>query len=143
MRHWLLIALFFHISAGAMVCDTAETERAHREVERINQRYEDFFRYQRKIEERERELEAGVPEVKALQETREKELERARRAYRAEPKNYAREEALRLEWEKSQKEREKRIELARLCEVQQRDAAEQILKKGRNVPELKEFDLEE
>ncbi len=143
MRHWLLIALLNPFTATALVCDTAETERAHREVERINQRYEDFFRYQRQLEEHTREVEAGAPQVKIQQEIREKELERARRQYRSVPKDYAREEALRIEWEKSQKDRVKQIELARLCEVQQRDAAEQILKKGRKIPELKEFDLEE
>ncbi len=126
-----------------MVCDTAELERAHREVERLHQRYDDFFRYEKMKEEHQREIEAAAPEVKIQKEIREKELERARREYRAVPKDYAREEALRIEWEKSQKDRVKQIELARLCEVQQREAAEQILRKGRKVPELKEFDLEE
>lgn len=144
MREWILILISLSaIPAGAMVCDDVDRERLEKEIQRINQRYDDFFQYQEGKERHQRKLEEGVAEVKALKETREKELERARQAYRSTPKDYAKEEALRIEWEARQKEKTKQMELARLCEVQQRAKAQDILKRGRKIPEVKEFDLEE
>lgn len=128
-------------AGGTAACDTADP-KARTKIDYINERYDDFFRYQEAREKHEARLQMGVDEVKAAKEKRELEMKRAAAEYRRTKKDYAKEEALRIEWEKAQKERDKRIELARLCEVQQRRAAEELLKKGRKIPELKEFDLE-
>jgi hypothetical protein len=128
---------------AAVSCDAVDLERMQKEIERINQRYDDFFRERREREEHAEHLQQGVPQVKIEQEARAKELEKARQAYRAVPKDYAKEEAMRLQWEAAQKEQVKKMELARLCEVQQKAKVEELLKKGRKIPELKEFDLDE
>ncbi|MGE4132648.1 MAG: hypothetical protein AB7F86_13475 [Bdellovibrionales bacterium] len=112
-------------------------------IRNLNRRYDDFFAYKEAKERRLERINRASGEVKAWRETREVALERARQEYTRIPKDYAREEALRIKWEAEQKERAHQLELARLCEVQQRDAAGQLLKKGRQVPGLKEFDLEE
>lgn len=139
----LIILASLGISAGAhaATCDTADPH-AKRKVDYINERYDDFFRYQEARERHEAELQKGAGEVKAAREQRELEMKRAAAEYKRTKKDYEREERLRLEWEKSQKERARQVELARLCEVEQRRAAEELLKKGRKIPELKEFDLE-
>jgi len=143
MREWILILLLFSAPAPAATCDDVDMERLEKEIERINRRYDDFFTYEERREKHLQRLQDGVPEAKAIRETREKELERARQAYRAVPKDYAKEEAMRIEWEARQKEKAKQMEANRLCEVQQRQKALAILKRGRKIPELKEFDLEE
>lgn len=144
MREWILIVTCsLSPAAWALVCDEVDMKRLEREIGRINQRYDDFFEYQERRERHEQVLQEGAAAVKAARESREKELERARQAYKSTPKDYAKEEALRLEWEARQKQRSQQMELARLCEVQQRTRAEEILRRGRKIPELKEFDLEE
>ncbi len=130
----------FGVDAG-VPCDTQDV-RARSKIDYINERYDDFFRYQEAKEKHEARLQTGVDEVKAAKEKRELEMKRAAAEYNRTRKDYAKEEALRIEWEAKQKELAKRVELARLCEVQQRRAAEELLKKGRKIPELKEFDLE-
>lgn len=131
------------LGAPAPNCDSVDMERMKKEIERINQRHDDFFRERREREEREARAQQGAEQVKIQLEARQKELEKARQAFKAVPKDYAREEALRIQWEADQKEKAKKMELARLCEVQQRAKVEEILKKGRKIPEMKEFDLEE
>lgn len=144
MRYALFIPLLFASQAwSAVACDPVDMERLEKEIHRIDERYDDFFEYQAKREKHEKELQKGVDEVKQRQEIRAKELERARQAYRAEKKDYAKEEAMRIQWEAAQKDKAKQMELARLCEVQQRAKAEAVLKRGRKIPELKEFDLED
>lgn len=138
---WILAIWGFGAVADCPPSDAALSGPS--EVERINRRYDDFFQYQHRREDHEAQLQKGVPEVKAEQEARAKVIERARQEYKRVPKDYAKEEALRIDWEKAQKEREKRIEAARVCEVQQRRAAADLLKKGRQIPDLKEFDLED
>ncbi len=142
MKALLVFIWLFAPFTHALTCDLSGPEAAAR-VEKVNQRYDDFFRVQYEREERLRELEKGVPLVKAERQRHEQRLNEARKAYRAIKKDHAREEALRIEWEKSQKERARKLELARLCEVQQRRAVEQAIKKGRQIPPLKEFDLED
>lgn len=146
MRTWSLTItlLSIHLApsvAWSATCDTT-VSGARTKIDYINERYDDFFRYEAAREEHEKKLQQGVPAVKEAREKRELELKRAALDYKREKKDYAKEEALRIEWEKVQKEKAKEVELARLCEVQQRRAAEELLKKGRKIPELKEFDLE-
>lgn len=144
MREWIFTIFILSSvpAAFAAECDLSDP-MAKRKIDYINERYDDFFRYHQAREEYEVRREAGVPEVKALKEKQALEIRRAAQEYKREKKDYAKEEALRIEWEKEQKEKVKKIELARLCEVQQRRAAEQLIKKGRKIPELKEFDLED
>ncbi len=148
MREWALTIILLLIGpsavtiASAATCDLSDP-LAQKRIDYINERYDDFFRYQQAKEEREARLASGIGEVKALREKHALELKRAAQEYKREKKDHAKEEALRVEWEKAQKERDKDMEARRICEVQQRRAAEQLVKKGRKIPELKEFDLED
>jgi hypothetical protein len=146
MKLWILIFLLPSIptlAATPAQCGDVDSERLQKEIGRINQRYDDFFRERREREEREERVQKGAGQVKIDQEIRAKEMERARQTYRAIPKDHSKEEALRVQWEAEQKERLKKIELARLCEVQQRAKTDEILRKGRAIPDLKEFDLDQ
>lgn len=112
-------------------------------IDRINSRYDDFFRHRRDQEERDARSQVGVEEVLAAREAREKRLEEARATYSRVPKDEAREEALRVEWEKGQKQRQLQMAQAANCEVDRRSAAEEVLKRGRKIPEMKEYELED
>src|SRR4051812_24318657 len=108
MKAWILIILVTAIQAHAAAplnCDPVDMERLDKEINRINRRYDDFFEYRRKLEERQQNLQKGVGEVKIKQEVHAVELERARKAYTAVPKDYAKEEAMRLAWEEAQKQK--------------------------------------
>lgn len=142
MRSWALFVLILISPWSSATCPPESREELEKGIDRINRRYDDFFRHRREEEERLQNIEKGAGEVKVEQERRAKKLEQARLEYKRVPKDYAREEALRVEWEKSQEQRKKAIEMARLCDVQQRQQIKDALKKGRQIPELKEFDLE-
>lgn len=143
MKISLLSLILFAGGALHAQMQCPPTKMDHSRVERLNERYDDFFRYQRAKEEHDAKLERGVPEVKARREIHEKELERARETYAAKSKDTEREERLRVEWEKQQKLREAERVEARRCELLSRHEAELAEKRGRKIPEMKEYDLEE
>lgn len=140
IRIALLLILFFPM-LGWADCPPQDVDRSA--VDRINRRYDDFFRYQREREEKANRANLGAEEAKAQREAHLQRMEAARKAYTRQPKDEAREEALRLQWEEMQKKRVAQMEAARKCEVEKRAAAEQLLQRGRKIPELKEFDLED
>lgn len=111
-------------------------------VKRINERYDDFFNWHRSQEERMKRFNHGVDERKNIEKAHAQRIEKARveyvKARRARPSD----ESLRLKWEAGEKERSAQNEMLRRRFVQQKDAADQYLLKGRKIPELKEFDLE-
>lgn len=112
-------------------------------VKRINERYDDFYRYRREQDERDERLKkAASGERRATEKMRAENLEKARQQYVKQRKARPSDEALRLRHEAAQKDRNANLEMVRKRYVQQRDTAEQYLKKGRMIPELKEFDLE-
>ena len=111
-------------------------------VERINQRYDDFFRYHRELEERWQKRRESIGDRKKLEAAQKQKLEESRLEYVKNRKPRASNEPLRLRWEAEQKERASQVEMLRRRYVQQRDEVERYLKKGRQIPEMKEFDLE-
>lgn len=137
-----LILVFAVFLAAAGRADGAGSMSTEEMVKRINARYDDFFRWHRAQEERWERLRAGVGERKKAEKEHAREIEKAREAYVKARKERPSDEALRLRFEAAQKERAAHMEMLRRRYVQQRDTAEQYMLKGRTIPELKEFDLE-
>lgn len=138
-----LITMTNLAEASAPSCGAKDGADVNRMVERINKRYDDFFRYKQHIEERERSRNVGRGENKARLQAHEKEIERARQLYiktRRPPPDTREAEK---QFEDEYKARLAKIEQARRCYVMERDHAEQFLLKGRKIPENKEYDLEE
>ena len=137
-----LILAFALLSAATGRADDPSSLSTEEMVKRINARYDDFFRWHRAQEERWERLRAGVGERKKMEKEHAREMEKAREAYVKARKERPNDEALRLRFETAQKERAAHMEMLRRRYVQQRDTAEQYMLKGRMIPELKEFDLE-
>lgn len=112
-------------------------------VERINERYDDFFRVHDLQEKREERLMAGREDRRGELRRRQQEMEKARLSFVQARRPRASDEPLRLRWEAEQKGRREEIELLRRRYVEKRDTAEQYLLKGRAIPALQEFDLQD
>lgn len=139
----LAFLLLNQAHASAQQCDTKVTGAEHM-IERINKRYDDFFRYRHEQEARDHARERGRGENKELLERHDKALEKARLAYlkeRRTPPDHDKE--IEAEMLKGQKERKDKLEAARQCYVQKEAQAEAILKRGRQIPENEEFDIED
>ncbi len=134
MRIFVGIGLILSVSA-------ARADLIHAK-ERINQRYDDFFRYIHEREERLERQQKGHDDRKKAEEARAEKLEREREKYVLERKSRPNMEGLRLKYEEKLKEHQEQMELLRRRYVQQRDEIEQYLKKGRMIPAMKEYDLE-
>lgn len=134
--------VLFALSIGAY-CGAEDTSLSvEAMVKRINERYDDFFRFHREQEQRWQKMRSGVDERKQRERAHAERLERAREQYVKTRRERPSDERLRLRWEADQKERAEQYELFRKRYVQRRDTVEQYLKKGRQIPEMKEFDLE-
>jgi predicted kinase len=112
-------------------------------VKRINERYDDFFRHRQAREDREQMTKESRAERKKIENLHVEAMEKARQDYVRSRKARPSDEAARLRHEAAEKERAANLEMLRRRYVQSRDTAEQYLKKGRKIPELKEFDLED
>lgn len=113
-----------------------------KELEQINKRYDDFFRWIKARDDRYEKSQIATDDRKKAIKAREERLEREREKFVLERKAKPNTEPLRIKWEAYLKERQEQIELLRRRYVEQRDEAEHYLKKGRAIPELKEYDLE-
>jgi hypothetical protein len=134
--------LFFGGGAQAMEC-TKDDTAAKRTVERINERYDDFFRARKSREEREKRREAAKINVRERRLARQHKLELARREF-VKNRHPKPDDSHRQAWFDAQlKERERKMEARRRCYVQNKNEAEQILKRGRAIPGLLEYDLED
>lgn len=143
MVHLLIVLGLFHATAPAQECAPEDTGvSGQKMVERINERYDDFFRYQRHQEERDRERNKGRGENKARLAQREKQIEKARQEYVRNRRPPPDRRDLEAQFEAAQKKRVAKNEAARRCYVQQRQKAEQILKRGRLIPGNLEYQLE-
>lgn len=112
------------------------------EIERINQRYDDFWRQRKAREERAEKSQVSNDDRKKAEKARVQKLEEERQKYVKERKARPSLEHLRPQYEAQLKEQQEKNELLRRRYVEQRDETEQYLKKGRRIPEMKEYDLE-
>lgn len=134
--------LIFSLPLHASECVQNDTD-AKRTVERINERYDDFFRVQRARRERESRMESSKENLREKRLARERELELARREFIKNRRPKPDDTHLQVQFEAQLKERERKREGLRECYVKNRNAAEQILKRGRSIPGLVEFGLED
>lgn len=140
---FVFLSLIHAVPALAIQCDAKATASSVKMVERINQRHDDFFRYQRHLEEREIARNKGRGENKVVLAKHEKRLEAARQEYIKNRRPKPDRSDLEAKSENERKERNAKLELARRCYVQQQSAEEALLKRGRMIPGNQEFDLEE
>lgn len=112
-------------------------------VERINERYDDFFRRQHEIERRDVEREKDAQDIKKVRAQHDQEMEKAREQYVKSRKQTVVDPHLEQAWNEEQKMWKKKNQEARNCYVRTRDEVETIEKKGRRIPENKEYDLDE
>lgn len=138
MRLFVYIGLLFTISPVFTPC--------HGEimtpVERINKRYDDFFRYIREREERFERSQKSNDDRKKIEHARMERLEKARQKYVMERKARPNLDYLRVQYERELKEHQEKMEMLRRRYVEKRDELDQYLKKGRQIPEMKEYELE-
>lgn len=139
----LLLALMAPALARASCGDDTTAKEEAKMVERINQRYDDFFSRQHELEaDRERrEKESG--EIKELRQQIVAEHEKARADYVKNRKKAVVDPRLEKEWNESEMAWKEQNKMARNCFVRSRDAVRVIEKKGRRIPGNREYDLDE
>jgi hypothetical protein len=144
----LLFSFFFTSAefseAKSLTCDPKSVGVSSQSmVERINGRHDDFLRLRLKKEERERRIQAASGEVKEARERHERQMEQARQAEVRKGRPQRDTTAQETAWLKEQKRKADELEAARLCYVQKRDSSDDLLKSGRDIPALEEFDLQD
>jgi hypothetical protein len=132
------LALILSPLASAATVDPA----IKKQLAEINARYDDFFRWIKARDERYERSQVATGERKKAEKAHAEFLERAREKYVKERKAKPDMEPLRLKWEQQVKEEKEQMELLRRRYVERRNEVEQYLKKGRTIPEMKEYDLE-
>jgi hypothetical protein len=135
----LMLSLLIPHHCGAEATDDDQSPM----VERINQRYDDFFRRQRAMEEEERQRDKKANEIKRVREEHEKRIEEARREYVKSRRKVVEDPRLEQQWLEHEKDVKQQNDQFRKRYVKRRDAVEAIRRKGRRIPEMKEYDLEE
>lgn len=113
------------------------------QVKKINERYDDFFRVQRQREEHIRRLESNKENLRARRVAREREIEKARLEFIKNRRPKPDTSQLQADFEAKLKARERHLEVSRRCYVNRKNAADHMLKKGRAIPGLTEFGLDE
>ena len=145
-----ILVLTLILTHGLGISLTAEADckskrpDEHREIEQINQRYDDFFKHRAHDSEREQVRNHGRHHLHTHDLERAAALERARLTYlqtRKAPVDHDGE--LERQMEHARKEREHSIEIARECYVHEQSRLESITRRGRTVPEKQEYDLED
>ena len=135
----LFLAVFLSSNCGA----EATEDDLSPMVERINQRYDDFYRrqHQTAAEDQKRELEAA--EIKKQRMDHEANLEKQRQEYVKARKKIVEDPRLEKAWLEQQQALAEQNKMAGRRFVQKRNAIDAIERRGRRVPEKKEYDLED
>lgn len=139
------IVIFPFVSAalcGAEATSPGE-EETQSTIERINARYDDFFRRQRELQKRDEQRAQKAGEVKRQRRERQEILEEARASYVKSRKKAVEDPRLEKRWLAQDKEWVERNKMARARYVQKKQAVENIQKRGRRIPGNQEYDLED
>jgi hypothetical protein len=139
----IFLSLFYPGAVRAQQCDSLGAATGEKMVERINKRYDDYFRYQAHLEERTELRNKGRGDNKKALKAHDQKIEEARLAYIKHRRPAPDTSDAEARAEEVKKQRLAKIEIARRCYVQQRTHAEGVLKRGRTIPENKEYDLED
>ncbi|HMN67473.1 MAG TPA: hypothetical protein PKC28_02945 [Bdellovibrionales bacterium] len=141
MRVFVLLNVTFSLFSVASFAD--QSPELKRSLEQINERYDDFLQVHDAQERRQERIDAQRGNRRAEEKARAHALEKARVEFIQSKKKRESDEPLRVRWEKEQKGRQEEFEMLRARYVDRRDTVEQYLRKGREIPPMKEFDLED
>ena len=112
-------------------------------IQRLNERYDDFFKHQREQEEWDQRRDVGREKIKEVREAHKEQLERAREEYvqsrRAKPDD----KAAYQKWLANEAAWKEKLDVARRKLVEKRNTVEDLRRRGRSIPPLKEYDLED
>jgi hypothetical protein len=135
----ILVSLLRPLQCGAEATDS--DERAM--VERINERYDDFFRRQSELDELNAKREREAQEIKKVRSEHEKEVEEARRLYVLSRRKAVEDPRLEQQWEEQQKQAKQEMDQDRRRYVKEKKTVEDIVRRGRHIDENKEYDIED
>lgn len=138
MLYWALV-LFLPHQCGAEATD----QETRQMVERINERYDDFYRRQREDEELAIKRDQAAKDINAIRLEQQKAMEKARETYVKERKLEAPNPQWEQEWNQQQQAWKEQNKMAGQRYVRERDFVESIERKGRMIPQMKEYDLDE
>ncbi len=133
----LLIGVWSHAQDGA---SGGEAALFRREVNLLNERYEDFFARQSEQEAYYNSLKKGIPDVKETREKYLEALERARKEFRREPP--ADTSQAEAEHEAMKRAAEAVHERYREAYVRQQEQLRRISESARKIPENQDAGLE-
>jgi DNA repair exonuclease SbcCD ATPase subunit len=123
-------------------CVSEESE-IHANVERLNQRYDDFFHRRQRLEQEYQERLAGAAEVARQRAALAEQHAKARADYVHTHKVEKPDPRLETHWLEEQKVLRQQEELTRQRYVDDRDAILKAEKRGRRIPPMLEFDLDD
>ena len=112
-------------------------------VGNINQRYDDFFRRLREVDEREQMRESEASEIKRLRQQHAEQVEAARSDYVKSRKKQVIDPKLEQDWNHQEEQWVEQNKMARHRFVMKKQELENVLKRGRRIPENLEYDLQE
>lgn len=133
------------VPTATPVCgdETSHAEEKRR-VERLNERYDDFYKRRSEMEANEELRERNADEIKKLRAQYAEGHEKARQEFVKNRKPKEKEDPrLEQEWLEQEQARKEMNKMARNCFVRSKEDLKAIEKKGRRIPEMKEYDLDE
>lgn len=139
----MLVVILLPLGAGAADCGSEDTAETRAMVERINQRYDDFFRRQRELDETDQRRERDSQEIKATRLDHSRQVELTRQEYVKNRKITVVDPRLERDWLAEDKAWKDQIKNSRRCYAERKRALEAIERRGRRIPGNLEFGLEE
>ncbi len=134
---WCLILTIFAIS-GAQ----GQESEFRRQLEILNERYEDFFAHEQRLRRYEEMIKKGVPQHKHLREEEQRLREKVRREQVANRREEPDTTELEREHERKKAEQEKVHDRYRREYIQYREQLEKIASSARKIPENRDAGLE-
>ena len=138
----VFLTIVVGVANGVSVAYATE-DSAQVMVERINQRYDDFFRRQVALEEQSRRREREAGEIKLVRKQQAVAHEVARADYVKSRKKTVVDPRLEHEWNEHQQEWKELNQLDRVRYVTKKQVIENMQKRGRRIPGKLEYELED
>ena len=140
----LILCLFLDLNGAQAQELDAENDPAvfRRQVEQLNQRYEDFFAHEQRLKLYENNLKRAIPELKTQREAYNREALESLRQYRLQRKVKTEDARLELEDQRDKKAQELVQERHRREYVSRREQLSRISESARKVPANSDAGLE-
>lgn len=140
---FLLITVLVPGLSRAECGDETSAKEEKRMVERINDRYDDFFKRQHEIEAKQEMREKDSGDIKKFRAQQKETNEQARQEFVKNRKPRVVDPKLEEHWLEQDKAWKEQNKVARNCYVRSKEAVKNVEKKGRRIPEMKEYGLDE